>query len=364
MYKQGSTIARLGTAIFFASVAIVSVAMPARAQFKQLPMEPLHENGQGVTPSFEGWWQNADGTYNLMFGYFNRNTKEVVQVPVGPNNRIDPGPADQGQPAYFVPRRQWGVFTVKVPKDFGPDKKVTWTIVANGQTLSVPGHLGPPWSITPLSEIGIGNTPPTISFDEKGPSVQGPRPIIAERTAKVGEPLTLTVFAADDDKSLFRPAAGRGGAAAAGGRGGRGGGRGGAGRGGAETTPPADAAAAPKPAAPAADPTADLAAAAAAAGVDADTIAQFLNPNAVNLTWQQYRGPADVKFASEKPKMEPTPNSGIPVKNVFNGKASTTATFSQPGEYWLRVVANDSSGPGGGGFLCCWTNGLVKVIVK
>ena len=353
MYMQGSAIARLSTAILFASAAIVSVATPARAQFKQLPMEPLHETGQGVTPSFEGWWQNSDGTYNLMFGYFNRNTKEVVEVPVGPNNHIDPGGPDQGQPAYFVPRRQWGVFTVKVPKDFG-DKKVTWTIVANGQTLSVPGHLGASWSITPMSEIGIGNTPPTISFDEKGPSVQGPRPIIVERTAKVGEPLSLTVFAADDDKSLFRPAAA--------GRGGRGGGRGGAGRGGAETPPPA--AAGTKPAAPAGDPTADLAAAAAAAGVDADTIAQFLNPNAVNISWQQYRGPADVKFSTEKPKMEPTPNSGIPVKNVFNGKATTTVTFPQPGEYWLRALANDSSGPGGGGFLCCWTNGLVKVTVK
>jgi len=357
MYKQGSTIARLGTAIVFASVAIVSMALPASAQFKQLPMEPLHENGQGVTASFEGWWQEADGSYNLMFGYFNRNTKETVDVPVGPNNHIDPGGPDQGQPAHFLPRRQWGVFTVKVPKDFG-DKKVTWTITANGQTLSVPGHLGASWSITPMSEIGIGNTPPTISFDEKGAYIQGPRPLMAERTAKVDEPLTLTVFAADDDKSLFRPA-GRGGAAAAGGRGGRGGGRGGAGRGGAETPPPAAAAGG----APAADPLADLAAAAAAAGVDADTIAQFLNPNAVNLTWQQYRGPADVKFANEKPKMEAS-TGPIPIKNTFNGKATTTATFSQPGEYWLRVVANDSSGPGGGGFLCCWTNGLVKVTVK
>jgi len=350
MYKQGSTIARLGTAIVFASVAIVSVALPASAQFKQLPMEPLHETGQGVTPSFEGWWQNPDGTYNLMFGYFNRNTKEVVQVPVGPNNHIDPGGPDQGQPAYFVPRRQWGVFTVKVPKDFGEANKVIWTITANGQTLSVPGHLGAAWSITPLHEIGIGNTPPTISFDPAGPTAQGPTPVLVTRTAKVGEPLSLTVYAADDDKSLMR-GAGRAGAAA--GRGGRGG------RGGAETPPPAAAAAAT-----AAADNAALIAAAAAAGVDADTIATFMNPNAVSITWHQYRGPAEVKFSPDKPKMEPTKDSGIPIKNVFNGKATTAVTFSQPGEYWLRAIANDSSGPGGGGFLCCWTNGLVKVTVK
>jgi DNA-binding beta-propeller fold protein YncE len=47
-----------------------------------------------------------------------------------------------------------------------------------------------------------------------------------------------------------------------------------------------------------------------------------------------------------------------------DGKASTTATFSVPGEYILRLQANDSSGDGGGGFQCCWTNVLVAVSVK
>ena len=191
-------------AIVFASVAIVSLALPAHAQFKfkQVPAERPHESGQSVTPAYEGWWQNSDGTYNLLFGYFNRNTKETLDIPIGPNNHMELRvPPDQGQPTHFLPRRQKGVFTVTVPKDFG-DKKLTWTIVANGQTLSVPGHLGAAWIINPMSEIGIGNTPPTISFDEKGPSVQGPKPLVVERTAKAGEPLSLTVFAADDDKSL------------------------------------------------------------------------------------------------------------------------------------------------------------------
>ena len=49
---------------------------------------------------------------------------------------------------------------------------------------------------------------------------------------------------------------------------------------------------------------------------------------------------------------------------AFSGKAATTATFSQPGEYVLRVVANDWSGDGGRGFQCCWTNAQVKVQVK
>jgi hypothetical protein len=45
-------------------------------------------------------------------------------------------------------------------------------------------------------------------------------------------------------------------------------------------------------------------------------------------------------------------------------KAETTATFSAPGEYMLRAVANDSSGDGGGGDQCCWTTALVRVNVK
>ncbi len=77
--------------------------------------------------------------YTLLVGYFNRNLKETLDIPVGPNNRIEPGGPDQGQPTHFLPRRQWGVFTIKVPKDFG-DKRLTWTIVANGQTTIDPGR--------------------------------------------------------------------------------------------------------------------------------------------------------------------------------------------------------------------------------
>src|SRR5580700_9036088 len=129
MYRQGFTVARPGIAVFFTSVAIVALAPPASSQFNQLPMEPLHERGQSITPSYEGWWQNPDGTYNLMFGYLNRNTREVLDIPVGPDNRFDPGPPDRGQPTHFVTRRQWGVFTVSVPKDFGESNKIVWTIV-------------------------------------------------------------------------------------------------------------------------------------------------------------------------------------------------------------------------------------------
>ena len=43
-------------------------------------------------------------------------------------------------------------------------------------------------------------------------------------------------------------------------------------------------------------------------------------------------------------------------------QVETTATFSEPGEYVLRVFANDRSG--GGGSQCCWTNAFVRVNVS
>ena len=47
----------------------------------------------------------------------------------------------------------------------------------------------------------------------------------------------------------------------------------------------------------------------------------------------------------------------------FRGKATATATFKEPGDYLLHVTANDYSGEGGSGEVCCWTTALVKVSV-
>src|SRR5262245_46156961 len=120
--------------------------------------DPQKETGQSVTGAYEGWYPNPDGTSTLLVGYYNRNTKEVLDIPVGPNNRIEPGGPDQGQPTHFLPRRQWGVFTITVPKDFG-DKRLTWTVVSNGQTTSIPLNLNPLWVVEPFKDAS-GNAPP------------------------------------------------------------------------------------------------------------------------------------------------------------------------------------------------------------
>src|SRR5579863_7152702 len=79
-----------------------------------LPIEPARDAGASVTGAFEGWFKNADGTFSLLLGYYNRNRKQEVDVPIGPNNRIEalgsgaPAGPDRGQPTHFLPGRGWG----------------------------------------------------------------------------------------------------------------------------------------------------------------------------------------------------------------------------------------------------------------
>ncbi len=78
---------------------------------------------------------------------------------------------------------------------------------------------------------------------------------------------------------------------------------------------------------------------------------QKSNNAPVTLHWTKYRGPGTVTFATDRPGLE-------------NGSATTSVRFSEAGDYVLHVQVNDTSGDGGGGFQCCWTNGEVKVSVK
>ena len=259
-----------------------------RSMSGQLPLSPVKASGQTVTPAFEGWYKNPDGTYSISFGYLNRNSQEALDIPIGPDNFIEPGNRNQGQPTHFEPRRHWGVFAVKVPADFG-DKKVVWTIRIRGETWAIPGSLHPNWEIDALQgEAGSGNTPPVVRFDAKGPEGAGPFGITAgPLAATVGKPLTLNVWASDDGKAVNSIT-----------RNGR-------------------------------------------AGVS------------VTLTWFKHQGPGEVTFDKTSPAV-----------NAGDGLATTTATFSEPGDYLLRVRANDASGVASAGHSqCCWTNGFVRVTV-
>ncbi|MEE2791452.1 MAG: hypothetical protein VX453_07470 [Acidobacteriota bacterium] len=169
----------------------------ATAQESRVDAPIPHVVGQSVSPSFEGWYLNPDGTRSLLFGYFNRNYEEKIDIPVGLNNQFTPGPADRGQPTHFLPRRQTGMFAVVVPPDF--EGRLTWSLTAYGETIAIPGHLRPEWEITALEEITSGNTPPVVRVHAvDGDAGQGPGGTHAAWTATVAEPAELVVWAVDD----------------------------------------------------------------------------------------------------------------------------------------------------------------------
>ena len=183
----------VAAAVIVAVLGLVGVSGPAAAQ---VPMT-ISEFGQPVYPAYEGWYENPDGTFTLLVGYFNPNTVQVFDVPIGADNNISPGPADQGQPTHFANGRAWGVFSLQVPADFG-DKEMTWTLTSNGRTVSIPLHRRPDYFVEPLRDNANGNRPPIIRFSEGGEEFTGPPVGIAqELSATVGTPLELSVWTTD-----------------------------------------------------------------------------------------------------------------------------------------------------------------------
>ena len=275
-----------------ASVGFVTswmVVAGAQRPQTSLPLDPPRERGSSITPAYEGWFTNPDGSFSLLIGYYNRNTKEALDIPVGPNNRVEPGVADQGQPTHFEIGRQWGVFVVKVPKDFGT-KAVTWTIVSNGETQAIPFTLNKGYPISPFKELGMGNQPPVLAFSQGGTKMTGPPTAVASSvTGTVNQPVAISVWVED-------------------------------------------------PKAP-----------------EAESPASAFMPAAkvATVSFHKFRGPGKVAFDKAR----------IPVDQQ-GAMISTSATFSAPGEYLLRVQANDESGEGGFGFQCCWTNTYVKATVR
>ncbi len=194
MRARRSGIPHLGAAAAL-GVAVLAVASPATAQ---LPLEPAKNSGQAITAAYEGWFRNPDGTISLLVGYFNRNMTQTLDIPVAPNNRLEPGGPDLGQPTHFLPRRHWGVFAIRLPADFGTSK-IVWTIVANDKITEIPMGLDPLWEVEPYRDAAQGNTPPSITFSPDGSAHQGPPDgFTAEYEATADEPLTLAVHATDD----------------------------------------------------------------------------------------------------------------------------------------------------------------------
>lgn len=294
-------------------------AQPPR---EPLPVEPVGRAGEAIYPVVEGWGPLRDGTIVILLGYYNRNSSQSMDIPVGPDNRIEPGGPDFGQPTHFEPRRHHGMFALVAPKDLGT-KKLTWTLRANGQMTAVSFWLNPPYKLAFFKHAASGNEPPVIRFSTDGPTQTGPPQGVAHSlSATVGTPVPLTLWASDvppshkDAEEELAVIRGRN--------------------------------ALVDPIAIVGDQT---------LGGPTAKPARSSRPELV-VTWKKYRAPGGVTF-SRNPLLLVT--KGDPNAVV---EATTSATFDAPGEYVLRAQVNDDSGEDGAGDQCCWTNALVKVTVK
>lgn len=279
----------------------------------------LRPSGQPIVPSFEGWYQEPDGSYRLCFGYWSGNTEEEVDIPLGPDNFLEPSEFDGGQPTHFMPvprtgyRKHYCVFTVNVPEDFG-NQDVVWTLRFRGNELSVPGRLtasaymldepdsssrAAAWGFL-AEEEGIesydqiteedlptwldfnpgqaqGSIAPVMRWVEPaGPEGRGRNGVTAGPvTAGVGEPLTLSVVV---DEPAGRPARWW-------------------------------------------------------------------------VAWAKFSGPGDASFSQLE----------MLADYRYENRATTTVTFSEPGNYVVLVQAIENIQS----FerQCCWTNGYVRVTV-
>lgn len=264
-----------------------------------------YASGQNVVPVFEGWERNPDGSFNMVFGYMNRNYEEEVEIPIGPNNQLEPGEPDQNQPTHFYPRRQEFVFKVKVPADWGK-KDLVWTLASYGKTEKAYGSLLPIWELGNLVYLENRKGAGALTFPEEPNQPPSIEMVGSTRqTVAPGEPLTLSVDVTDDGhpKPILR---------------------------------------APK--ATSRDGSrANVANRPRAQSPFTQAIVKLDPGVRLGVTWVVYRGgPGIVTF---DPMRVPVVTSEAGDSSVaagrLTGRATTKVSFSQPGTYVLRAYADD-----------------------
>ena len=324
MIGDGTPGSRAGP-LALASLTALLFLQPAEAQTRF-----TYSKGQSVSPAYEGWMPNEDGSFTLYFGYMNTNWLEEFDIPIGPDNAIEPGGPDQGQPTHFYPRRNPFLFTIRVPKEFGKDELI-WTLTTHGRTEKAYASLKSDYQIDKQvisTEVGgdfgslkdelRDNMPPELE-------VQGE----TRRSVKAGKPLTLVALAGDPDNLPARrdgkPQPRHPGQPAT------------------EESPKPPARAAP---ANSANNVANLVYRPPA------SIVPTSGPG-LRLSWIVYRGKASMaNFSPEQMKTwtDTRAWANSPWSPPFtvpepppDGKWVTQVTFQEPGTYVLRAVASDGS---------------------
>lgn len=269
----------------------------------RLPLEPIPQRGIAVIPLMEGWYPHEDGSHTISFGYFNANDNDTLRVEAGVGSNIQPAEFDGMQPTTFLPGRHTGVFTVTVPA--ARSEEDVWWRIRNpaGPVSENPGRAGSAFYELDNAPRPAGSVPPLMWFDSRDNARIGPGGAMdpVVHRVSVGVPLTVAVNVHDPSEW------------------------------------------------DAEDPrTRD--------GV----------PTMVE--WFEHRSPAAVQWERHPSTPETEANANLqPWRTLLpdsEGTFSVIATFSQPGDYVLRVRADNFRAPdSSAGNQCCWSNGFVRVTV-
>jgi hypothetical protein len=272
------------------AIAILAAPGLLLAQAQSTELHIRYNSGQSVVPVYEGWERVPDGSFNMVFGYMNRNHVQQVRLPVGPQNNFEPGPADRGQPEYFYPRENHFLFKVNVAKEWDRKKELVWTLTANGKTEVARATLLDIWEIDDKVEVSnngggtaVSNAllardqPPTVSIQPAPP-------------VKAGVPVTLTADVADDG------------------------------------IPPADMKRRPPREL---EPALKNVGQPSPVNVPLPPRPRVPQGGGLSVYWFVYRGPAAVTFDPEG------------YAKITAGRSAVKATFTQPGTYVVRAFAHD-----------------------
>jgi len=284
------------------------IAAPLYAQvpphLRDYPLASRKASGDLVGPMFNGWIKNEDSSVTMIFGFVNRNREEIVDIPLGPNNFIEPAMFDGAQPTHFpvyarrgfIGIQERGVFAVTVPAEMA-DTEVIWTLKHKGFNYAIPGRATSTAYEMSAGEQALGSLNPTIRFDMDGEVSIDREGITAElMTTSVGKPVTLTAYAQD--------------------------------RGNRSDYPELD---------------------------------QLLYP--LGSEWILHQGPARPDFESEKITGRDRAKGSEGGMEDWT-TVQTEATFWEPGEYIVRLRVDNFEAPDSKfDNQCCWSNAYVPVTV-
>ncbi len=298
------------TAIAFGVAGLVSFSASAQLpeNLRDFPLATRGATGESVAPMFNGWIRNEDKSVTMIFGFANQNREQIVDIPLGPNNKIEPAQFDGAQPTHFpvyqrrgfVGIQERGVFAVTVPADMA-DTEVVWTLSSGGQTWSVPGRTSSTAYELSNGERALGTLKPAIKFSMSGAESHSEEGIYAQRiTTSVGNPVTLTAYIQDRGNRADYP----------------------------------------------------------------DNKAMYY---ALGSEWIMHQGPAAPTFSHGKvsgaDRVSESGEAGFDSATAWE-EVTTQATFSEPGDYIVRLRVDNFQAPDSQfDNVCCWSNAYVPVTV-